>query len=169
VKRLFYFLYTLLYCFSLSGIKCSHLNCLFRILPLGKKCLYNSVPSAVLNGNQDEVVQRAKVSGTSPSASVVYLTKSSVSQYMYLWLYSHSVGPLPLFQFLNPVHSWYDSLDGGSAGRKAVTYTQNITNTEKTYTDIHASSGILTHDPSVWAGGHCDRHLNTCIHRRRNI
>jgi hypothetical protein len=50
-------------------------------------------------------------------------------------------------------------MDGGSARRKAATYTQNNTN-------IHASSGIQTHDPSVRAGedssclrphGHCDR------------
>jgi hypothetical protein len=40
------------------------------------------------------------------------------------------VGPWPLFQFLNPKHSWLDSLDGGSARRKAATYTQNNTNTE---------------------------------------
>jgi hypothetical protein len=29
------------------------------------------------------------------------------------------VGPWPLFQFLSPVHSRYDSSDGGSASRKA--------------------------------------------------
>jgi hypothetical protein len=34
------------------------------------------------------------------------------------------------FQFLDPIHSRYDSLDGGSARRKAATYTQNNTNTE---------------------------------------
>jgi hypothetical protein len=28
------------------------------------------------------------------------------------------------------IHSWYDSFDGGSARRKAATYTQNNTNTE---------------------------------------
>jgi hypothetical protein len=39
-------------------------------------------------------------------------------------------------------------MDGGSARRKAATYT----NTEYTQTDIHASSGIRTHSPSVWAG-----------------
>jgi hypothetical protein len=46
-----------------------------------------------------------------------------------LWLYS----PLVLgrfFQFLNPVHSRQYSLDGGSARRKAATYTQDSTNTE---------------------------------------
>jgi hypothetical protein len=62
--------------------------------------------------------------------------------------------------------SWYfiqsvELLARGSARRKAVTYTQNNTNT-----DIHASSGIRNHDPSVQAGedssylrprGHCDR------------
>jgi hypothetical protein len=35
----------------------------------------------------------------------------------------HRFGPFPLFQFLNPIHSRYDSLDGGSASRKAATYT----------------------------------------------
>jgi phosphatidylglycerophosphate synthase len=36
----------------------------------------------------------------------------------------------PLFQFLDPLHSWWDSLDGGSARRKAATYTEGNTNTE---------------------------------------
>jgi hypothetical protein len=40
------------------------------------------------------------------------------------------VEPWPLFQFLNPIHSRQDSLDGGSARRKAATYIQNNTNTE---------------------------------------
>jgi hypothetical protein len=35
-------------------------------------------------------------------------------------------GPWSLFNFLNPIHSRYDSLDGGSARRKVATYTQNI-------------------------------------------
>jgi hypothetical protein len=34
-------------------------------------------------------------------------------------------GPWPIFQFLNPIHSQWDSLDGGSDRRKAATYTQN--------------------------------------------
>jgi hypothetical protein len=37
---------------------------------------------------------------------------------------------LVAFQFFNPIHSRKDSLDGGSARRKAATYTQNNTNTE---------------------------------------
>jgi hypothetical protein len=32
---------------------------------------------------------------------------------IYLWHYSPSVGPWPLFQFLNPRHRQYDPLDGG--------------------------------------------------------
>jgi uncharacterized protein YraI len=40
------------------------------------------------------------------------------------------VGPCPLFQFLDLIHSRYGSLDGGSARRKAYTYTQNNTNAE---------------------------------------
>jgi hypothetical protein len=72
---------------------------------------------------------------------------------------------LAVFQFLNPIHSQYDSLDGGSARRKADTCTQNNTNTEGMHTDIHASSWIRTHDSSVQASenssclrprGHCD-------------
>jgi hypothetical protein len=60
----------------------------------------------------------------------------------------------------------WDSLDGGSARRKAATYTQNNTSTELTHTDIHALSGIQTQDPRVRASedsscltprGHCDR------------
>jgi hypothetical protein len=42
-------------------------------------------------------------------------------------------------------------MDGGSARRKAATCTQNNTNTEWTHTDIHALSGIRTHDPSIRA------------------
>jgi hypothetical protein len=57
-------------------------------------------------------------------------------------------------------------MDGGWARRKAATYTQNNTNTEWTHIDIHASSGIRTHEPSAREGedgsylrprAHCDR------------
>jgi hypothetical protein len=40
------------------------------------------------------------------------------------------VEPWPIFQFLNPIYSPYDSLGEGSALHKAATYTQNNTNTE---------------------------------------
>jgi hypothetical protein len=36
---------------------------------------------------------------------------------------------LVALQFLNPIHSQQDSFDGGSARRKAATFTQNNTNT----------------------------------------
>jgi hypothetical protein len=49
---------------------------------------------------------------------------------IYLWLYSSFAGSWPLFQFLNPIRSKYDSLDGGSDCRKAATYKQNNTITE---------------------------------------
>jgi hypothetical protein len=42
-----------------------------------------------------------------------------------LWLYSPFVGPWSHFQFLNPIHSRWDPLDGGLARRKAAAYTQN--------------------------------------------
>jgi hypothetical protein len=37
-------------------------------------------------------------------------------------------GPWPLFQFLHLINSRQNSLDGGSACRKAATYTHNYTN-----------------------------------------
>jgi hypothetical protein len=77
------------------------------------------------------------------------------------------VGLWPLFQFLNPIDSRWDSLYGGSARRKASTYTQNNTNRINAHnTDIRALSGIRTYDPSVRASedssclrpcGHCDQ------------
>jgi hypothetical protein len=48
------------------------------------------------------------------------------------------------------IDSRYDSLDGGSACRKATTHT--IQHRHGVNADIHASSGIRTHDPCVWAG-----------------
>jgi hypothetical protein len=77
---------------------------------------------------------------------------------VYIWLYS-PCGPCPLLQFLNSIHSRYESLDELLALRKAATYTQNNT-------DIHDSNGTRTHDPSIrsgWDGSclgprdHCDR------------
>jgi hypothetical protein len=47
-----------------------------------------------------------------------------------LLLYSPFVEPWTPFQFLNHIHSRQNSLEGGSAHRKASTYTQNNTNTE---------------------------------------
>jgi hypothetical protein len=76
-----------------------------------------------------------------------------LDRFLSFLFYTQSVGPL----------------DGGTARRKAATYTQKNTNTELTHTDIHASSEIRTHDPSVRAGedgsclsprGHCDRHVH---------
>jgi hypothetical protein len=40
------------------------------------------------------------------------------------------VGPWPLFEFRNPIHSQKDSLGSGSASRKAAAYTQDSTNTQ---------------------------------------
>jgi hypothetical protein len=66
-------------------------------------------------------------------------------------------------------------VDGGSARRKAATYTQDSTNIEYTHKDIHASSGIRTHNPNVRASedssrlrprGHCDRH--TTMYREQS-
>jgi hypothetical protein len=58
------------------------------------------------------------------------------------------VGPWPLFQFRNRFTQSVGLLDGRSARRKAYTYTHRI---KVHNTDIHALSGIRTHDPSVRA------------------
>jgi hypothetical protein len=71
------------------------------------------------------------------------------------------LNPVRFFSFLIYTQS-VGLLGRGSAQRKAATYT----NTEYTQTDIHAWTGIRTHDLSVRAGkdisclrqrGHCDR------------
>jgi hypothetical protein len=46
------------------------------------------------------------------------------------------LGPWQLFQFLDLLHSPYDSLVGGSARHKAATFTQDSINTEWTQTPM---------------------------------
>jgi hypothetical protein len=67
------------------------------------------------------------------------------------------IRPSGLFPFrlnseiMDLTDSCQDSLDGWSAlsqGR----YLHRTTQKEETDADIHASSGIRTHDPSIWAG-----------------
>jgi hypothetical protein len=64
---------------------------------------------------------------------------------------------------MNLIDNWQDSLDEGSACRKATTYKGK--HEHKTNADIHATSGFQIHDPSVRAikdilclrpRGHCD-------------
>jgi hypothetical protein len=50
-------------------------------------------------------------------------------------------------QFLNHIDSRYDSLGGGSARRKAANYTGQ--HKHRINANIHASSGIRTHNPSA--------------------
>jgi hypothetical protein len=76
----------------------------------------------------------------------IYLHIWEDNTFIHQWFYSRFIGPWPLFQIRNSIHSRKDSLDGGSARLKVATYTQNSTNT-----DIHVSSVIWTHDPSVRA------------------
>jgi hypothetical protein len=48
----------------------------------------------------------------------------------FIGLYRPFVGPWPVFQFPNQIHSRWDSLDGVSARSKAPTYTKDNTNIE---------------------------------------
>jgi hypothetical protein len=64
------------------------------------------------------------------SLLVSWLSNSVLSKlviFIQQWLYSPLLGPGRFFQFSNPIHSRYDSLDGGSARPKAATYTQDST------------------------------------------
>jgi hypothetical protein len=78
-----------------------------------------------------------------------YGTSFYLSIYLSMALQSF-VGPWPLFQFLNPIHSRYDSLDGRSAPRKGryLHTGQHKHRINAHNTDIHALSGIRTHNPS---------------------
>jgi hypothetical protein len=62
------------------------------------------------------------------------------------------VGPWLLLSFLIFYTVGRTPWTGISPSRGHYLHTQDSTNTEKTHIDIHASYGILTHDPSVWAG-----------------
>jgi hypothetical protein len=89
-----------------------------------------------------------------------------------LWLYSPllDLGRF-FFQLLNPVHSRQDSLDGGSAHRKAATYTHRTTQTQNKRT--LAPMPRVGFEPTIPVfeqakirisclklRGHCDRHCN---------
>jgi hypothetical protein len=89
------------------------------------------VGTCTLFRNQHSCTLSPVLSFTLCSPSSIYL---SICLSLYLWPYSPFVGPQPLFQLLNPIHSRYDSLDGGSASFKVSTYTQNNTSTEWTHT-----------------------------------
>jgi hypothetical protein len=55
----------------------------------------------------------------------------------FFFFYLHGLGPLACdnsevinYEIMNLTDSWYDTVHGGSARRKAATYTQDNTNTE---------------------------------------
>jgi hypothetical protein len=97
---------------------------------------------------------------TSDNVTITYFIHSSI-------VLQSFVGPWPLIQFRNHFYT---------AGRTPRTRDQPVarplpihktTQTQNKRTNIHALSGIRTHDPRVRAGednsclgqlGHCDRH-----------
>jgi hypothetical protein len=75
--------------------------------------------------------------------------------------------------FTDHTDSRYDSLDGGSARRKAATYTGQ--HKHRINANIHVSSGIRTHNSGVWASedssslrprGHRDRHYRPIVYSK---
>jgi hypothetical protein len=66
---------------------------------------------------------------------------------IYLWLYSLLFGLGRLFSFLIFLHSRQDSLDGGSARRKAATCTQDSTQTQNKH--IQISTPCVRFQPTI--------------------
>jgi hypothetical protein len=99
-------------------------------------------------------------------------TTTNCSLIIHIYIYIYIFLLLPLWSIRHPWNAFFHFsflilrqsvglLDGGSACRKAPTYT----NTDQTQTYIHALNRIRTHDPSVRASedssclrprGHCD-------------
>jgi hypothetical protein len=88
---------------------------------------------------------------------------------MYVWLYSNSLGPWPLFQFLDLFTQSVGLLGRGissSQGR----YLHTEQHKHWINADIYTSRWIRNHNPSVWAGkdcsclGHCDWHVYVCMY-----
>jgi hypothetical protein len=112
----------------------------------------NGFRDRVISPYSSKIVDKQEILHT-VSNTGIYCSSDEVGRvYLlsYLWLHS----PLDIhrfFSFLIYTQSvWL--LGRRSTRRKAATYTQNNTNEELTHTDIDASSGIRTHDPSVRAG-----------------
>jgi hypothetical protein len=65
---------------------------------------------------------------------------------------SHSVSSTAALLDPDPIHSRWDSLDGGiSPSQGRYLHTEQHKHRINA-SDIHASSGIRIHDPSIWAG-----------------
>jgi hypothetical protein len=77
-------------------------------------------------------------------------SKKSYLHSIYQWVYS-PCGPWPVFQSLNLYKVGRTPWTGDQSFARP-TRTHGTTQIQKTQTDIHASSGIRTHDPSLRAG-----------------
>jgi hypothetical protein len=88
---------------------------------------------------------------------------------IYLWLYSPCV-PWPLFQFLN-LYTVRLLGRGISPSQGRYLHTEQHKHRINTHTDIHASSGIRTQDPSVQVGkdSSCLRPCGRCDCLKRSI
>jgi hypothetical protein len=96
-------------------------------------------------------------------------TMITLWSFIHQWLYNTLFGPWPLLQFRNLFYTvGRDSLYEWSALRKAAACTGQHKHRINAYTDIHALSGLRTHDPSFRGSEdslrhrlryHCDRRL----------
>jgi hypothetical protein len=109
--------------------------------PNVKEFLYRKFYDKISVYNIVKAVKSGYTLQPSGSASVsIYL--SMVSQpFIRPWLL--------FFQFLDLFTQSVGLLCQGNSSSQVPTYTQDSKNTEQIHTDIHASSGIRTHDPSV--------------------
>jgi hypothetical protein len=130
----------------------------------GRQKYFESACERELCLSKYDVVAPFKISNQRRSVRILFLLSSSFSIPL---APTRSIGrPWNAsfnFSFLI-LESRQDSLDGGSARRKAANNTGQ--HKQRIYADIHALNGIRTHDPRVRAGedisylrprGHCDR------------
>jgi hypothetical protein len=90
----------------------------------GKMKLSSKSPTVIMNEISMSISAEGKQQGI--RLEMEFQEELSLS----LSLALQPFGPWLLFQFLNLIQNWQDSLDGGSECRKATTYTQHNTNTE---------------------------------------
>jgi hypothetical protein len=105
----------------------------------------------------------------SASSQSLYRLRYRVLHYYYYYYYYYYyimalqliVGLWPIFQFLDPIHSWLDSLDEGLAPCKASTYTQDNTK----IINAHSRRPFLERDSDPWPEFSSERR-HSCLRPR---
>jgi hypothetical protein len=84
--------------------------------------------------------------------SVGVICRRMLLLYIIIMALQHFIGPWPLLQFLDPIHSRYDSLDGDQpVARPLFTHRTTQTQNKRTQYRHPCLEWDSTHDPSVRA------------------